>query len=109
VISPLPFAYAFAKEIYPKTVLWLVRCINDAICAEMNYSSGTSIDYGWIGLFDIPGFESRPVHGFEQLCINYCHEKLQQKFTSDLFRNLEEEYKAQGLELEFGIHHHAGA
>jgi len=93
-------ADAFAKEIYAKTFLWLVRSINDATCAENNYPGGTSINYGLIGLLDIFGFESFPVNGFEQLCINYCNEKLQQKFTRDIFRTVQEEYKAEGLDLD---------
>lgn len=91
---------AFAKEIYAKTFLWLVRAINDATCAENNYPGGASINYGLIGLLDIFGFESFPVNGFEQLCINYCNEKLQQKFTRDIFRTVQEEYKAEGLDLD---------
>jgi myosin-5 len=92
-------ADAFAKEIYAKVFLWLVRTINDATCAENNYKGGTGINYGLIGLLDIFGFESFPVNGFEQLCINYCNEKLQQKFTQDIFRTVVEEYKAEGLDL----------
>jgi len=93
-------ADAFAKEIYAKTFLWLVRSINDATCAENNYAGGSNINYGLIGLLDIFGFESFPVNGFEQLCINYCNEKLQQKFTRDIFRTVQEEYKAEGLNLD---------
>ncbi|KAG7372249.1 myosin E [Nitzschia inconspicua] len=92
-------ADAFAKEIYAKVFLWLVRTINDATCAENNYKAGASIEYGLIGLLDIFGFESFPVNGFEQLCINYCNEKLQQKFTQDIFRTVQEEYKNEGLDL----------
>ncbi|KAL3922001.1 MAG: hypothetical protein SGILL_002442 [Bacillariaceae sp.] len=92
-------ADAFAKEIYAKAFLWLVRNINDATCAENNYKEGADIKYGLIGLLDIFGFESFPVNGFEQLCINYCNEKLQQKFTQDIFRTVQEEYKREGLNL----------
>ena len=91
---------AFAKEIYAKVFLWLVRSINDATAAENNYPGGASIKYGLIGLLDIFGFESFPINGFEQLCINYCNEKLQAKFTSDIFRTVQEEYKAEGLNLD---------
>jgi myosin heavy subunit len=49
---------------------------------------------------DIFGFESFPINGFEQLCINYCNEKLQQKFTQDIFRTVQEEYTAEGLNLD---------
>jgi len=92
-------ADAFAKEIYAKVFLWLVRAINDATCAENNWPGGKNVEYGVIGLLDIFGFESFPTNGFEQLCINYCNEKLQQKFTEDIFRTVQEEYKAEGLDL----------
>jgi myosin-5 len=89
---------AFAKEIYAKTFLWLVRTINDATCAEKNYSPRN--EYGIIGLLDIFGFESFEVNRFEQLCINYANEKLQQKFTQDIFQSVQEEYEMEGIELE---------
>lgn len=103
---------AFAKEIYAKTFLWLVRNINDATCAEKNYEcrsptrrqqpkkkrpSGES--YGLIGMLDIFGFESFGTNRFEQLCINYANEKLQQKFTQDIFRSVQAEYEFEGIEL----------
>jgi myosin V len=114
---------AFAKEIYAKTFLWLVRTINDATCAEKNYdpSSLTSTssllsssrrpglsrrkssmedkEFGMIGLLDIFGFETFEVNRFEQLCINYANEKLQQKFTQDIFRSVQTEYEFEGIEL----------
>ncbi len=99
-------ADAFAKEIYAKTFLWLVRTINDATCAEKNYSSGDAAKitptshFGIIGLLDIFGFETFEVNRFEQLCINYCNEKLQQKFTQDIFRSVQVEYEHEGIELE---------
>jgi myosin V len=99
-------ADALAKEIYAKIFLWIVRNINDATAAEWNYhdsgdripSSSTS-SFGIIGLLDIFGFESFKVNRFEQLCINYANEKLQQKFTMDIFRSVQAEYEAEGIEL----------
>lgn len=93
-------ADAFAREIYSKVFLWLVREINAATCAEENYEGGSSVDYKTIGLLDIFGFESFPVNGFEQLCINYANEKLQQKFTRDIFSTVQEEYKFEGIALD---------
>ena len=117
---------AFAKEIYAKIFLWLVRSINTATCAENNYhptpttmnettssnqmakrrpqsssslSSPKQQPYGIIGLLDIFGFESFKVNRFEQLCINYANEKLQQKFTQDIFRNVQLEYEYEGIAL----------
>ena len=93
-------ADAFAQEIYSRTFLWLVRNINDATCAEMNYQGGSSMDFGIIGLLDIFGFESFVRNRFEQLCINYCNEKLQAKFTEDIFRSVQEEYEYEGIPLD---------
>jgi len=91
---------AFAKEIYAKAFLWLVRCINDATCAENNYQgTPVSSNFGTIGLLDIFGFESFETNRFEQLCINYANEKLQQKFTQDIFSSVQNEYEAEGIEL----------
>ena len=92
-------ADSFAKEVYGKLFLWLVREINAATCAEDNYKDGSMTDFGIIGLLDIFGFESFAVNRFEQLCINYANEKLQQKFTEDVFRAVQEEYEAEGIEL----------
>lgn len=93
-------ADAYAKEIYSKVFLWLVREVNAATCAEENYKGGKTSGFSTIGLLDIFGFESFPVNGFEQLCINYANEKLQQKFTRDIFQTVQEEYKFEGIALD---------
>ncbi|GAX27011.1 hypothetical protein FisN_9Lh324 [Fistulifera solaris] len=92
-------ADALAKEMYGNVFLWLVRQINAATAAEDNYKGGSMANFGIIGLLDIFGFESFPVNRFEQLCINYANEKLQQKFTEDIFRSVQEEYESEGIEL----------
>ena len=74
---------AFAKELYQRLFLWLVKSINKATAAPAE-----SAKYGIIGLLDIFGFESFKINRFEQLCINWCNEKLQQKFTVDVFRSV---------------------
>jgi myosin-5 len=86
---------ALAKEAYQKAFLWLVRAINEATTAEEKEDQ----PYGTIGLLDIFGFESFAVNGFEQLCINYANEKLQQKFTEDIFKNVQAEYEAEGIDI----------
>jgi len=91
---------SFAREIYARAFLWLVRSINDATAAEVNYKSGTMKDFGIIGLLDIFGFESFVRNRFEQLCINYCNEKLQSKFTEDIFQSVQKEYEAEGIPLD---------
>ena len=88
-----------AKEIYGKVFLWVVDQINAATDAVKNYKDGSMSKFGIVGLLDIFGFESFQVNRFEQLCINYANEKLQQKFTEDIFRSVQQEYEAEGIEL----------
>merc|ERR1712238_354143 len=91
---------ALAKEIYSNTFDWLVMTINNATSAEQNYVDNPNANFSTIGLLDIFGFESFVVNRFEQLCINYANEKLQQKFTLDIFRSVQQEYEYEGIELE---------
>ena len=84
---------ALAKEIYSRLFLWLVGVVN---MSTASYGATTST----ISLLDIFGFESFAVNRFEQLCINYANEKLQQKFTLDIFQAVQAEYKDEGLEWE---------
>jgi myosin-5 len=91
--------HALAKEIYSISFDWLVNTINHATCAEENYVENPSTDFRLIGLLDIFGFESFTINRFEQLCINYANEKLQQKFTLDIFRSVQQEYEFEGIEL----------
>lgn len=87
---------ALAKDIYQKVFSWLVRAINDSTSAELAEGK----QHGTIGLLDIFGFESFARNGFEQLCINYANEKLQQKFNSDIFETVMTEYKSEGIDLD---------
>jgi myosin heavy subunit len=100
---------AFAKEMYARTFLWLVRSINAKTCAERNFfinqrqkqnSRTEETEFGVIGLLDILGFECFKTNRFGQLCINYANEKRQQKAIHDIFRATKEEYDFEGIPLE---------
>ena len=55
-----------------------------------------------MGLLDIYGFEIFGQNSFEQFCINYCNEKLQQLFIELTLRSEQEEYKREGIEVSRG-------
>ncbi|CAN0397955.1 unnamed protein product, partial [Ectocarpus sp. 13 AM-2016] len=70
---------------------WLVAKINDSMRCSDGSNKGT------IDLLDIFGFETFQHNSFEQFCINYANEKLQQKFTQDVFKNVQVEYQEEGI------------
>ena len=82
------------KDLYDRLFTWLVRKLNLTIsplpgCAQETYA---------IGLLDIFGFECFKYNSFEQLCINYTNEKLQQLYIAYVFKAEKEEFIKEGLE-----------
>ncbi|CAJ0936028.1 unnamed protein product, partial [Mesorhabditis belari] len=88
-------AEAIAKACYERLFRWLVQRINRSL--DRTRQNTTS----FIGILDIAGFEIFEKNGFEQLCINYCNEKLQQLFNHHMFIQEQEEYKREGVKWNF--------
>lgn len=86
---------ALAKALYNRVFTWVVNRVNKSIAASDTNSRQTVM-----GLLDIYGFEIMKCNSFEQLCINYCNEKLQQLFIELTLRGEQEEYRKEGIKWE---------
>merc|ERR1711881_661829 len=88
------------RKIYENVFRFIVEKCNDTLIDL----SMKKIQY--IGCLDIAGFEIFDYNGFEQLCINFCNEKLQQFFNQHMFVLEQEEYVREALEwgnVDFGM------
>ncbi|XP_029403118.1 unconventional myosin-Vb isoform X3 [Mus pahari] len=81
---------ALAKHIYAQLFSWIVEHINKALHTSLKQHS-------FIGVLDIYGFETFEINSFEQFCINYANEKLQQQFNSHVFKLEQEEYMKEQI------------
>lgn len=86
---------ALAKHIYSQLFSWIVNKINKAMAPTSKKPKG------FIGVLDIYGFEMFDFNSFEQFCINYANEKLQQQFTQHVFKLEQEEYLKEKIEWSF--------
>jgi myosin heavy subunit len=75
-----------AKSIFDRMFKWLVKKCNDTLDTKQKRAS-------FSGVLDIAGFEIFDENGFDQLCINFTNEKLQQFFNHHMFVLEQEEYK----------------
>ncbi|KAJ6737067.1 P-LOOP NUCLEOSIDE TRIPHOSPHATE HYDROLASE SUPERFAMILY PROTEIN [Salix viminalis] len=83
---------ALAKSIYSCLFDWLVEQVNKSLAV------GKRITGRSISILDIYGFESFERNSFEQFCINYANERLQQHFNRHLFKLEQEEYIQDGID-----------
>uniref|UniRef100_A0A671VL09 Myosin VIIBb n=1 Tax=Sparus aurata TaxID=8175 RepID=A0A671VL09_SPAAU len=86
---------AFVKAIYNKLFIWIVGKINSIIYQRLIKNPKTS--FLSIGLLDIFGFENFISNSFEQLCINFANEKLQQFFVGHIFKLEQKEYLKEDI------------
>jgi len=89
---------ALSKALYHRMFLFIVQKINQTLQEERPAS--------FIGVLDISGFEIFKINSFEQLCINFTNEKLQQFFNHHMFTLEQEEYLKEKIEwqmIDFGL------
>ncbi|KAF7668363.1 hypothetical protein LDENG_00016100 [Lucifuga dentata] len=82
---------ALAKHIYGQLFTWTVHRLNAALHTQRGWAKS------FIGVLDIYGFETFDRNSFEQFCINYANEKLQQQFNRHVFQLEQEEYIREDL------------
>uniref|UniRef100_A0A0E0GDK5 Myosin motor domain-containing protein n=1 Tax=Oryza nivara TaxID=4536 RepID=A0A0E0GDK5_ORYNI len=85
---------ALAKTVYARLFDWLVENINKSIGQDVDSKVQ-------IGVLDIYGFESFKNNSFEQFCINFANEKLQQHFNEHVFKMEQEEYKSEKIDWSY--------
>ncbi|XP_043208682.1 myosin heavy chain, muscle-like isoform X1 [Amphibalanus amphitrite] len=90
---------ALAKNMYDRLFKWLVKKVNMTLDTKQKRAS-------FIGVLDIFGFEIFDFNSFEQMCINFTNEKLQQFFNHHMFVLEQEEYKREEIDwvfMDFGM------
>ncbi|XP_016837595.1 myosin heavy chain, muscle isoform X8 [Nasonia vitripennis] len=90
---------AMSKAMFDRLFKWLVKKCNETLDTKQKRQH-------FIGVLDIAGFEIFDFNGFEQLCINFTNEKLQQFFNHHMFVLEQEEYTKEGIEwafIDFGM------
>ncbi|VDK27587.1 unnamed protein product [Gongylonema pulchrum] len=95
---------ALCKTIYERLFNWILSRCNSALCKK--FHAGKSARTHYIGVLDIAGFEIIKKNSFEQFCINYTNEKLQQFFNDFMFIREQREYLNEGIEwkhADYGI------
>ena len=86
---------ALSKAVYGHLFDWIVRKINTSIAVDASTVRAN------IGVLDIFGFECFKANSFEQLCINYTNESLQQQFNQFVFKMEQQEYQREKIEWSF--------
>lgn len=85
---------AFSKHLYSLLFDMIVECLNKSLIPPPSTSK-------FIGVLDIYGFEKFPRNSFEQFCINYANEKLQNLFIQQIFQLEQELYQKENIKWSF--------
>ncbi|EEB07886.2 myosin-52 [Schizosaccharomyces japonicus yFS275] len=105
IVKPLTKANAIiardsvSKYLYACLFDWLVATINESLTSSSKRLN--EVEKSFIGVLDIYGFEHFKKNSFEQFCINYANEKLQQEFYKHVFKLEQEEYASEGLQWSY--------
>ena len=91
---------AISKELYNRTFNWLVKRINEAVQTSGSTSGSAKESTMVVGILDIFGFEIFESNSFEQLCINFANERLQQHFNNSTFKEETAVYKTEGISYD---------
>jgi myosin-1 len=86
---------ALSKSVYERMFTWLVQRLNRSLQSSWEVKKKYVL-----GILDIYGFEIFQSNSFEQLCINYCNEKLQQLFIELTLKSEQDEYRREGIAWE---------
>ncbi|XP_066140613.1 myosin heavy chain, muscle isoform X12 [Euwallacea fornicatus] len=90
---------AMSKAMFDRLFKYLVKKCNETLDTKQKRQH-------FIGVLDIAGFEIFDFNSFEQLCINFTNEKLQQFFNHHMFVLEQEEYQQEGIQwtfIDFGL------
>ena len=97
-VQCISFRDTFSKEIYNRIFGFLVKRMNLTLFDEnIRKKVEDDDDIRHIGLLDIFGFECFKENSFEQFCINYANEKLQNLYVEDIFKEIENMFKKENL------------
>ncbi|VDK45691.1 unnamed protein product [Gongylonema pulchrum] len=86
---------ALVKMLYAALFAWIVKKVNEALGVQMK-NSGSKSACRFIGVLDIYG-RTFQINSFEQFCINYANEKLQQQFCQHVFKLEQSEYEREEI------------
>ncbi|KAM0677315.1 hypothetical protein BDAP_002178 [Binucleata daphniae] len=95
----------FSKSIYISYVgspVPSVNIFNNKLCTK-------SKDYKTVTVLDIYGFENLEQNTFDQFCINWANEKIQNDYVKRMFVNLQNMYKEEGIYLDDMKYDHKGS